>query len=130
MQCDRQADRALATGDATLDGLADPPRGVGRELVAAAPVELLDGADQAEVALLDQLREVHRGAPGELRRDRDHEAQVGADEVVEGLLAVAHRALQLLAVRDVGAGLERRPAPRQPRYRPRSTAPGVPRQPR
>ena len=37
--------------------LADPPGGVGRELVAAAIVELLDRADQPQRALLDQVQE-------------------------------------------------------------------------
>ena len=40
---DRQADRAAGVGDAAGDRLADPPGGVGRELEALAPVELLDG---------------------------------------------------------------------------------------
>ena len=55
----RHADRAGLVGDAAGDRLPDPPRRVGRELVAAAPVELLDGAHQAEVALLDQVEEQH-----------------------------------------------------------------------
>src|SRR2546423_13481328 len=53
----RDPDRARLVGDRTRDGLADPPRGVGRELVALAVVELLDGADEAERALLDQGEE-------------------------------------------------------------------------
>src|SRR5215213_7276847 len=41
----RDADRARLVRDAALDRLADPESGVGRELVAAAPVELLRRAD-------------------------------------------------------------------------------------
>ena len=44
---DGHADRARLVGERARDRLADPPGRVGRELVAAAPVELLDRADQA-----------------------------------------------------------------------------------
>ena len=49
-------------GDSTRDGLTDPPRGVRGELKALLVVELLDGADQTEVALLDQVKEQHAAA--------------------------------------------------------------------
>jgi len=39
-------------------GLADPPGGVGTELVALLILELVDRLDQAYVAFLDQVREV------------------------------------------------------------------------
>src|SRR5215211_1119639 len=42
---DGDADGARAVREPALDGLPDPERGVGRELVALAPVELLGGAD-------------------------------------------------------------------------------------
>jgi hypothetical protein len=45
----RDADRARVVRDRALHRLADPPGRVRRELVAAAPVELLDGAVEAEV---------------------------------------------------------------------------------
>ena len=70
-------------GDRAGDGLADPPGRVGRELVAAAVVELLDGADQAERALLDQVEEREAAAEVALR-DRDDEAQVGLDHLLLG----------------------------------------------
>ena len=41
--------------DGTLERLTDPPGGVGRELEATLPVELLDGAKKAERALLDEV---------------------------------------------------------------------------
>src|SRR5207302_2091726 len=53
----RNADRAGVVRDGTLHRLADPPGRIRRELVAPAPVELLDRAVQAERALLDQIEE-------------------------------------------------------------------------
>jgi hypothetical protein len=38
--------------------LADPPRGIGGELVAATVLKLLDAANEAEVALLDEIQEL------------------------------------------------------------------------
>src|SRR5690606_679199 len=49
----RDADRARVVLDRPDERLADPPHGVGRELVPAVVVELLDRTDQAEVPLLD-----------------------------------------------------------------------------
>ena len=57
---DGDPDRARLVGDGPGHSLADPPGRIGRELVALAVVELLDGADQAERALLDQ---VEKGKP-------------------------------------------------------------------
>ena len=71
-------------GDSTRDGLANPPRGVRGELKALLVVELLDGADQTEVALLDQVQEQHAATDIALS-DGDDQAQVGADERLLGL---------------------------------------------
>src|SRR4051794_18977089 len=68
-------DRAGVIRDCALHRLADPPGRVGRELEAAAPVELLDRAVQAERPLLDQIEEWHSQAAIALR-DRDDEPQV------------------------------------------------------
>ena len=76
---DGHADGARLVGDGPRDGLADPPGGVGRELVALAVVELLDRPDEPEVALLDEVEEGEPAAHVALG-DRDHEAQVGLDE--------------------------------------------------
>ena len=90
---DRQADRAPGVGDAARDRLADPPCGVRGELEALAPVELLDGVHQAEVALLDEIEQ------GQSRRlvllgDRHDQAQVRLDELALGLFALAGGAAQ------------------------------------
>src|SRR3954454_5121871 len=49
---DREPDGPPLIGERTRDRLPDPPRRVGRKLVAQLVVELLDRADQAEIALL------------------------------------------------------------------------------
>ena len=77
---DGEADRAALVGQRARDRLADPPRRVGRKLVAHPVVELLDRADQAEVALLDQVEQRHAG-PRVVPRDRHHEAQVRLDQL-------------------------------------------------
>ena len=106
-------------GDAAGDGLADPPRGVGGELEALAPVELLDGVHQAEVALLDEVEQRQAGGLV-LLGDRDDEPQVRLDERALGVLAFARRAPQLALAGggDVLAALRRCPRPRP--CRPRS----------
>ena len=81
---------AARVGDATGDGLADPPGGVRGELEPLAPVELLDGVHQAEVALLDQVQQ------GQARRlvllgDRHDQPQVRLHERLLGLLALHAR---------------------------------------
>ena len=76
----RDADRARLVGDRARDRLPDPPGRVRRELEALAVVELLDRADQAERALLDQVEEGEAAAEVPLR-DRDDEAQVRLDHL-------------------------------------------------
>jgi hypothetical protein len=71
------ADGPALVGDRARDGLADPPGGVRGELVAAAVVELLDRADEAERALLDEVQEREAAAQVALG-DGDDEAQVGS----------------------------------------------------
>src|SRR5829696_992716 len=80
---DGQADRAAGVLQPALDRLADPQRRVGREAEALAPVELLDGADQAEHALLDQVAEREALALVAARVGH-HEAQVRVDHAVLG----------------------------------------------
>src|SRR2546426_1099269 len=53
----RNADRARLVGDRPGNRLADPPGGVGRKLVAALVVELVDGPEQAGVPLLNQVEQ-------------------------------------------------------------------------
>ena len=81
----RNADGAGLVGDGARDGLANPPGGVGRELVAAAVFELVGGAHQADVAFLDQVQQV-QAAVDVLLGDRNHQAEVGLDQVLLGAL--------------------------------------------
>src|SRR4051794_36613206 len=85
---DRDADRPGVIRDRALDRLADPPRRVGRKLVAAAPVELLDGAVQPERSLLDQVEERDPETAVALR-DRDNEAEVRLDHAALRALVAA-----------------------------------------
>ena len=85
---DGDADRPALVGDRARHRLADPPRGVGGELVAAAVVELLDRADQAHRALLDEVQEGQPATQVGLG-DRDDQAQVGLDHLLLGLHVAA-----------------------------------------
>ena len=86
---DRDADRARLVGDRAGDRLADPPRGVGGELEALGVVELVDRPHQPEVALLDQVEQLHAAA-GVTLGDRHDQAQVGLGELALGALAALH----------------------------------------
>src|SRR5205085_10296829 len=76
-------DGAPVVVHATLHRLADPPGGVRRELEVAAPVELLDGADQPDRPLLDQVDQGHAMAAIMLC-DRDDQPQVRLDHASPG----------------------------------------------
>src|SRR2546425_6339019 len=82
----RDADRPRLVGDGARDGLPNPPRGVGRELVALVVVELLDRPDEAHVAFLDQVQERHT-PPDVLLRDRYHEPEVRFRQTLLGLIS-------------------------------------------
>ncbi len=101
----RQTDRATGVGDAAGDRLADPPGGIGGELEALAPVELLDGVHQAEVALLDQVEQRQAGRLI-LLGDRHDETKVRLDEGLLGGVTLAGGAPKLALLgrsqRDLG----------------------------
>src|SRR5438874_5972924 len=94
------ADGARLIGDRARDRLPDPPRGVGRKLVAAPVLELLDRAHESDVALLDEVEELEAAANVPLG-DRHDQAEVGLDHLLLGAPGaelggadVAHRALE------------------------------------
>ena len=101
------ADGAGLVGDGAADRLADPPRGVRGELVAALVLELVHRAHQADVAFLDQVQEAE-AAVGVALGDGDHEAQVRLHERTLGDLALLDGLLQLTllgGVEALGVGL-------------------------
>src|SRR6266436_3392001 len=104
------ADGARLIGERAADRLPDPPRRVGRELVAAAVLELVDRLHQADVALLNQVEEL-QAAVGVFLRDRDDEAQIGLHHLLLGLarfaLALLHHMDDLAEFLDLEAGLAR-----------------------
>src|SRR3546814_2435355 len=65
------------------------------ELEDHAPVEIVDSELEAEVALLNEVEELHGRGKGVAAGDRDDEAKVGADEAVLGLCALAGEAAVL-----------------------------------
>ena len=54
-----QADEAGLLVEGPTDRLADPERGIGGELEAPAPVELVDRVLEAQVALLHEVEKIH-----------------------------------------------------------------------
>ena len=101
----RDADEAGLLVEGPADGLADPERGVGGELEATAPVELVDGVLEAEVALLDEVEQVHALGQGVAAGDGHDQAQVGADEAVLGVGGGRHLGLEVGAALAVGEPL-------------------------
>src|SRR6266511_3871583 len=100
---DGDADRPRLVGDRARDRLADPPRCIGRELVAALVLELVDRLHEADVPLLDEVEEL-QAAVRVLLRDRHDEPQIRLDELglrpLGPVLALADRpvgAAQVLA---------------------------------
>ena len=96
-----EADRAALVGERAGHRLTDPPGRVGRELEVAAPVELLDRADQAEDALLDQIQEA-QALTAVVLRDRHDEAQVRLDHAALGEHVAGLDALGELDLLDLG----------------------------
>ena len=89
---DRDADRPGLVGDGPGDRLADPPRRVGAELVAAAILVLVHRPHQAGVPLLDQVEE-REAAVAVLLGDRDDQPEVAAGELALGLLVLLEPAV-------------------------------------
>ena len=77
------------------------------EAVTLAPVELLDGAGEANVAFLDQVQQWYSAAQV-LARHAHHQAQVGLRELATGLFTLRHRLLKSDAIcfGQVGAVLQ------------------------
>src|SRR5581483_5525716 len=105
---DGDADGAALIDDGAGDGAAYPPGRVGAEAVAFVRVEFLDGADQADVAFLDEVGE-RDAAHAVLLGDGDDEAEVRLGQFVFGLLVAA---LNGAGQTDLFVGGEQLRAPR------------------
>src|SRR5215469_12728468 len=81
----RDADGARLVGNRASDGLANPPGRVRGKLVAAAPLELIHGLHQADVAFLNEVEEL-QSAVGIFLRDGNDQAQVRFDQFFLRLL--------------------------------------------
>ena len=85
----RNADRSGLIRDRSRDRLANPPRCIRRELEALDVLELLHGANEADVPLLDQVQEAHAAADV-LLGDGDDEAQVRLGQLLTSAPAELH----------------------------------------
>ena len=84
---DGNADRAALIGHGPGNGLANPPRGVGAELEAAAIFELVHRPHQPGVAFLDQVQEA-QAAVAVLLGDGNDQPQVPFRKAAFGLLVL------------------------------------------
>ena len=75
-----------------MDGLADPPHGVGDELEAPSRVEPVYGRHQTEIAGADKLHERHPTVAVVLG-DGDDEQEIGLGELLASPLIASRDAL-------------------------------------
>ena len=91
----RYTDRAGLIGNGTCDRLPDPPCRVGAELKALGIIILLDCLDKPQIALLDQIKELHPAAHIPLG-NAHHQAQVRLRQAFPGrLVPCLHASRQL-----------------------------------
>ena len=88
----RNADGACLVGDGTRNRLAYPPCRIGREFVAAAVFKLVYRLHQADVAFLNQVKELH-AAVGVFFGNGDNQTQVGFNHFLFGAFGFAFAAL-------------------------------------
>ena len=81
----RHADGPCLIGNGAGNRLPDPPGRICREFVSLCIVELVHRADQARVALLNEVEDM-QAAAGILLRNGDDQAQVRLGQLVLGLL--------------------------------------------
>jgi hypothetical protein len=80
----RQANEAGLLIKRPADGLTNPEGGIGGELEASTPVELVDRVLETEVAFLNQVAQIHPLGEGVAAGDGDDQPEVGADEAIFG----------------------------------------------
>jgi hypothetical protein len=79
-----QANEAGLLIKSPADGLANPEGGIGGELEASTPVELVDSVLETEVAFLNEVAQIHPLGEGVAAGDGDDQPEVGADEAIFG----------------------------------------------
>ncbi len=84
----RNPDGARLVGDRTGDRLANPPCGIGREFIAAAIFEFINRLHQADIAFLNQVKEL-QAAIGVFLGNRNHQPQIRLDHFLFGARAFA-----------------------------------------
>ena len=77
----RNANRSCLIGNGARDRLPDPPGRICREFISLCIVELVHRADQARVALLNEVEDM-QAAAGILLRNGDDKAQVRLGQLV------------------------------------------------
>src|ERR1041385_5183081 len=94
---DGDTDRAGLVRNRPADGLADPPRGIGGEFVAAAVIKFVHRFHQTHIAFLDQVQEL-QASVGVLFCNRNHQPEVGFNEFTLSIFRI-HISLYDLALR-------------------------------
>ena len=83
----RNVDGLYCVDQGSLDGLLDPPTGVGTESGTLRGVKPFDGLDEADVAFFDEVGE-RQPAVGVVFGDGDHQAKVRLDHPILGAQAL------------------------------------------
>ena len=92
---DRNPDGPGLVGNGPADGLTNPPGGIGGEFITLGIIELLHGLNQAHIALLNQIQQLHAPAHVPLGNGH-HQPQIGFGHLMAGfLVAVGHALGQL-----------------------------------
>ena len=94
---DGKSDSPRLIAETARNGLTYPPGGVGRELESFSPIKLLDRANESKVAFLDQVEKI-KAATRIAFGDRDHEPEVGADELHLGFVAFVNEPIESCAL--------------------------------
>ena len=79
--------RTRIAKQSSFNALFDPPGSVSAEASAPLGIEIIDGFDQAEISLFDQIAKAH-AAIAVTFCDIDDEPEVGADKLLSGMWIV------------------------------------------
>ena len=88
----RQAHELALIDDGAFDILPDPPGSIGTEPKPALVVEFLDGLDEPEIALFDDIGKGETAMHIPLA-DTDHQTEIRFDHLLARLLVARHDTL-------------------------------------